>query len=47
MRSSGASSDHSNRHTIIIGGQTVQQIFSGQDQNHNRNTVIETIEVVI
>jgi len=42
LRSSGAPSDRNNRHTIIIGGQTVQQIFSEQDQNSNRNTIIES-----
>ena len=44
--SNAVGSDRSNRHTTIIGGQTLQQIFTtGNDPNHNRNTVIETAEV--
>ena len=46
MRSSSVISDRSNRHTTIIGGQTVQQILSGQDQSRNRNSLVASAEVL-
>eukprot|EP00795_Rhopilema_esculentum_P012407 gene12407-3070_t len=46
MRSSAVNSDRSNRHTTIIGGQTVQQILSGQDQSRNRNSLVASAEAI-